>query len=107
MNINNDFKESSYLHSTQEKNDTKTTESKQDNIDVKYTNLEKSFDISGLNKHVQTAYNENEAQNILKNVNYESEVQDFSKQNILDRFSQPLTIAQANLSADSVSTLLQ
>ena len=43
----------------------------------------------------------------LKNVNYDSEVQDFSKENILDRFSQPLTIAQANLSADSVSKLLQ
>ena len=69
--------------------------------------LNKEFDLSIIHQNHASTYNTQEAHMVLENINYTNEVKEFSKENILDRFSQPLTQAQANLSSQNVNRLLQ
>lgn len=77
------------------------------NITSMKKELENGFDLSIMHQNNASTYNTQEANTVLKNVDYKKEVEDFSKKNILERFSQPLTQAQANLSSQEVHKLLQ
>lgn len=70
-------------------------------------NLNTGFDLSIMHQNNASTYSTQEANTVLKNIDYNIEVKEFSKENILERFSQPLTQAQANLSSQSVHRLLQ
>jgi hypothetical protein len=72
----------------------------------KESRIKESFDVSIIHQNRATTYNTAEAQDVLKNINYDNEVQSFSKEN-LEGFAQPLTQAQAHLSSHTVNQLLQ
>lgn len=105
MNINNNMNNNAYTHNTLDKNDqTKVTK---ESVDVSYKGMEESFDLSSLKEQTASSYDSNEAKSVLKNIDFNREVQGFSKESLLDRFEQPLSGAQAHLTPDSVAKLLQ
>lgn len=109
MNIHNNFKETNYTQNSMDKDTKRNSVQTKENIEIQYAKMERSIDISSLNMHSTNAmnYDETQAQSVLKNIDFNSEVEDFSKQSLQERFSQPLTQAQAHLSSSSVSRLLQ
>lgn len=74
--------------------------------EVQQNRIKESFDLSILHENKAQTYNTQEAEAVLKGVNYDYEVKAFSKEN-LEGFTQPLTQAQAHLSSDTVNQLLQ
>ena len=70
------------------------------------TRIKESFDLSIIHQNRANTYDTAQAQDVLKHVNYDTEVQSFSKEN-LEGFAQPLTQAQAHLSSQTVNQLLQ
>lgn len=103
MNVNNNIENTIYTHATLTKNDTDSSATN----DERNIRIKESFDLSILHANSAKTYDSHEANTILKDVNFANEVKSFSKENILERFTQPLAQAQAHLSSDSVNKLLQ
>ena len=98
MKINESVKNTIY-HNMNQKTE-KVFENKEE------ARIKESFDLSIIHQNRAQTYDTTQAQTILKNVNYDKEVQTFSKEN-LEGFKQPLTQAQAHLSSQTVNQLLQ